>query len=192
VLARQGVPARESIHNLVAVTCGAEPRPTGFEVVSFRPMMTLPIPGGEPQALTVPPLLEILEHCERQRYREILVSTPGPLGLAGLAAGKLLGIPVTGVYDTTLPGQVRRWTGSHSLEEMSWLYLRWLFGAMDALWVAGRHDRERLAGRGFDVARMREMDAVAGEALGFRREPDPAVPSWSPEEERIAAIGERA
>ncbi|HVR99188.1 MAG TPA: glycosyltransferase [Thermoanaerobaculia bacterium] len=161
VLADQGVPARERSSSLVAITCGAEPRPTGFEVVSFRPMMTLPLPGYEPQVLTVPPLLEVLEHCERTRYRQILVSTPGPLGLIGLAAGKLLGIPVTGIYDTTLPGQVRRWTGSHSLEEMSWLYLRWLFGAMDALWVASRHDRERLAGRGFDVARVREERIVA-------------------------------
>ena len=99
-------------------------------------------------------------------YREILVSTPGPLGLVGLAAGKLLGIPVTGIYDTTLPGQVRRWTGSHSLEEMSWLYLRWLFGAMDALWVASRHDRERLAGRGFDVARVREEERIVAMAEG--------------------------
>jgi hypothetical protein len=83
----------------------------------------------------VPPLLEILDHCERQRYSEILISAPGPLGLAGLAAGKLLGIRLTGLYAADLPLAVRRLTGSPALEDLAWAYVRWFFRHMDR--VAG-------------------------------------------------------
>jgi len=36
-------------------------------------------------------VLEVLEHCERERYAQIFVSTPGPMGLLAVAAGKILG-----------------------------------------------------------------------------------------------------
>lgn len=146
--------AREQGRELVAVTCGVERPPADLAVRNFEPLMEFPVPGYESQKLTVPPLLEILDHCEKERYSEIVVSTPGPLGLLGLAAGKLLGIPVTGIYHTDFPLYVRHLAGSPALEDMTWAYMRWFFGAVDGLYVASRCYRDVLVERGFDPARL--------------------------------------
>jgi glycosyltransferase involved in cell wall biosynthesis len=146
--------ARERGHQLVAVTSGCDSPPADLAVADFKPILRFPVPGYESLQMTLPPLLEILDHCERERYSEIIVSTPGPLGLAGLAAGKLLGIPVTGIYHTDFPVYVRHLAGSPALEEMTWGYMRWFFGQMEKLYVASHFYRDLLAGHGFDRSRL--------------------------------------
>jgi glycosyltransferase involved in cell wall biosynthesis len=139
---------------LVAITCGEASPPPDLPVHDFKPFAQFPIPGYESQTLQLPPLLEVLEHCERERYSEILISTPGPLGLVGLVAGKLLGIPVTGIYHTDFPLYVRHLAGSATLEEMTWTYMRWFFGRMDRIFVSSRCYLDLLAEHGLPQARM--------------------------------------
>lgn len=146
--------ARRRGRCLVAITCGETNPPPDLEVRDFRPVAQFPIPGYESQTLALPPLLEVLEHCERERYSEILISTPGPLGLAGLAAGRLLGIPVTGIYHTDFPMYVRHLSGSATLEELTWTYMRWFFGSMERVFVASRCYLDLLAEHGLDRAKM--------------------------------------
>ena len=154
---------QEDGRELVAVTCGSGgDLPAGLPVRSFEPLLELPLPGCEPQTLRVPPVLEILDLAERERYSEILISTPGPIGLAGLAAGKLLGIRLTGVYRTDFPLYVRQLSGSQALEDLAWAYTRWFFGRMDRVCVVGRRQRERLVQRGFDPARLELVPRGAG------------------------------
>jgi hypothetical protein len=145
--------AKERGYELVAVTCGTGGH-DGLPVRSFEPLIELPLPGCEPQTLRVPPILEMIDLAERERYSEILISTPGPTGLAGLAAGKLLGIRMTGVYHADFPLAVRRLAGSPALEELTWVYLRWFFGQMDRVYVTGHGQRDRLIERGFDRSRL--------------------------------------
>lgn len=139
---------------LVAVTCGRERPAADLAVRAFAPLLELPLPGHPSLKLTLPPLLEVLEHCERERYSEILVGTAGPLGLVGLAAGKLLGIRVTGLCRAGFPSHVRRLSGSPALEDLAWVYLRWFFTAMDTVVVVSRRDHETLVAQGFDPARL--------------------------------------
>lgn len=146
--------ARRRGRCLVAITCGESNPPPDLEVRDFRPVAQFPIPGYESQTLALPPLLEVLEHCERERYSEILISTPGPLGLVGLAAGRLLGIPVTGIYHTDFPMYVRHLSGSATLEELTWTYMRWFFGGMERVFVASRCYLDLLAEHGLDRAKM--------------------------------------
>lgn len=120
--------------DLVAVTCGGE-SPSGLPVRSFEPLLEVPLPGLP--ALRIPPVLEILDLCERERYTEILIDTPGPVGLAGLLAGKLLGIRLTATRHTDLPAAVRRLSGSPALEDLARAYTRWFFGQMDLVGAAG-------------------------------------------------------
>jgi hypothetical protein len=140
------------------LTCVPEPdckaASTNLPVHRFRSRMQVPLPGWERRRLLVPPLLEVIDRCEAERYAEIVISTPGPLGLLGAAAGRLLGIPVTGVWREDVPAQVRAATGSESLKELSWIYLRWLYGQAGRVWVPSHHEREVLVARGFDPARL--------------------------------------
>jgi hypothetical protein len=101
----------------------------------------------------------VLDHCERARFTEIVISTPGPFGLLGVAVGRLLGIPVTALWCTDLPAQARRLGGSPVVEELAWAYLRWLFGQAERIHVPSARDWELLAERGFPPARLELLAA---------------------------------
>lgn len=148
--------ARESGRSLTAITCAtlAAAPADDPSVRRFEPWDEFPLPGYESQKVTLPPVAEILDHCEAERYSEILVSTPGPLGLLGRLAGKMLGIPVTGIYHTDFPAYVRHLSGSPALEEATWGYMRWFFGGMERIYVASDFYRQALAERGFPASRL--------------------------------------
>lgn len=145
---------------LPVLTCGPETEPVADppeRLHRFAPLSSFPLPGYESLTLSVPPWLELLDHCERAGYGELIVSTPGPMGLAGLAAGRLLGLPVTGVYHTDFPLYLRHLTGDPLLEEGAWAYMRWFFGGMDRLYVPSAFYADALAAHGFDRGKLREM-----------------------------------
>ena len=144
-----------------ALTCAALPRRTGLPVHRFPAWLQVPLPGWERRKLAIPPLLEVIDRCETERYSEIVISTPGPFGLLGLLAGRLLGIPVTAVWQEDVAARVRSASGSDTLAEMSWIYLRWLFGQASRIWVPSQHERETLIARGFDQERLAVIPATA-------------------------------
>ena len=144
--------------------CGQQP--SGLPVRSFEPLLELPLPGDGSRPLRVPPLLEILDLCERERYTEILIATPGPIGLAGLAAGKLLGIRTAAVYAAGFPRYLQYLAGSPALEELAWAYMRWFCGQMDCVYVDGHAYHDLLVRRGFDPARMEPLPVERSRMAG--------------------------
>jgi len=153
---------------LVAIRCGrpAELRRhvPNVECATFPPLFTLPLaPESIPDLadLPVPPLLPVLEHCERARYPEVVVSTPGPLGLAGLLAGKLLGVRITGVYPHGLLRRIAAGAASDAVVAAARLYVRWFYGQTDRVAAADPAGRERLIDLGLDPARIAVVPAVA-------------------------------
>ena len=115
---------------------------------------------GEEARLGVPPLLEILDLCERERYTEIVVGTPGPLGLTGLLAARLLGVPLVALVRTDIPAIVQRITREVFLEDLARDLVRRFYGAADRLLVATRFERELLLADGFAPERIE----IVGEA----------------------------
>lgn len=133
----------EEGEDLVVVTCGGGGEaPSGPAVHAFEPLLEIPLPGLP--TLRIPPVLEMLDLCERERYAEILIDTPGPVGLAGLVAGKLLGIRLTAVQGTDLPAEIRRLSGSPALEDLARVYTDWFYGQMDRISI-GVHTAEEMA-----------------------------------------------
>ncbi len=108
--------------------------------------------------LSVPPLLEILDLCERERYSEIVVGAPGPLGLAGLLAARLLGLPLLALVRTDIPAIVQRFTREVFLEDLARDLVRWFYRAADRLVVATRFERELLLADGFAPERIEIAD----------------------------------
>lgn len=155
---------------LEAVTCAtdADSRMAGLQVHRFPSWQQIPLPGWTGRKLAVPPLLEVIDLCETERYSEIVISTPGPFGLLGLLAGKLLGIPVTAVWQEDISARVRSVSGSETLAEMAWAYQRWLFGQAARIWVPSQPERKTLIARGFDPARLTVIPAGRNLALVAR------------------------
>jgi hypothetical protein len=144
----------------IALTCGRGKPSADPAVRTFEALLELPLPGGGSRPLRVPPVLEMLDLCERERYSEILISTPGPVGLAGLAAGKLLGIRRTALLHPGFHDELLQFlAGSPALEQLAGVYLRWFCGQMDRVCVSSQAQRELLLRRGFDGDRLEVLAA---------------------------------
>ncbi len=140
----------------------------GVALRVFSPWFDLPL-GAEAAApiLGVPPILEILDLCERERYTEIVVSSPGPLGLAGWLAARLLGLPLVALVRTDIPAIVQRITREVFLEDLTRDLVRRFYGAADRLLVATRFERELLVADGFAPQRIEIVgEVVAEERVG--------------------------
>jgi glycosyltransferase involved in cell wall biosynthesis len=102
----------------------------------------------------VPSLLRSLKSIHEYQPTEIIVSTPGPVGLMGLLAGRLLNIPVRAVYHTDFAKQVVDIAGSPGLAEHVDTYMKWFHDQADENLVPTRAYMDILDGRGYDAAKM--------------------------------------
>jgi hypothetical protein len=111
-----------------------------------------------------PPFMDMLAFCESERFTEILVSTPGPVGLVGLASAKLLGVPLTAVYAGDLHERVRAAIASPSLEAGVGRLLVWFFGQTRRVFVPSAEVADELLAQGLEAWRVRvvpELFSVA-------------------------------
>src|SRR5437588_2989482 len=69
-------------------------------IKNFRPIGEFELPEYELQRLSFPPIMQILDYIQREQFTEIIISTPGPMGLVGLLAAKMLNLKTSGIYHT--------------------------------------------------------------------------------------------
>ena len=150
--------ARESDRELVVVTCLEEaPEEAGLEIRNFAPVGMFSVPEYTEQRLAFPPFLDLLEYLERGEFTEVVVSTPGPLGLVALAAAKLLGIPVSGIYHTDFPRYVGILTEDEFMAQATWRFMCWFYGQMDVVFAPSEWYREQLRRNGLGHKRIEVM-----------------------------------
>jgi glycosyltransferase involved in cell wall biosynthesis len=142
-------------HDLTLVSVAASAPAYPGRVQNFTPVGTFALPDYPTMTLAFPPFLDVLEFCDREQFTELIVSTPGLAGLAALAAGKLLNIPLVGIYHTDLPQYIRYYTDDEAMESAAWRYLSWFYGQMDAVMVPSGAYRQQLVAKGFDENKLR-------------------------------------
>ncbi len=134
---------------LKVVTCLADDAVDARESVMDLPCVWgLPLPYYESYTVRVPSLLRAMKMLHGFQPDEILVSTPGTLGLTGLLAARLLGIPCKGVYHTDFREQVRDIAEDESVVEIVETYVRWFYASLDHVMVPTEEYIELLAERG--------------------------------------------
>jgi len=104
--------------------------------------------------LRVPSVLASLSLIYSSEPDEIFISTPGPVGLIGLLAAKLLHIPCTGVYHTDFTRQAHQITGDDSVARLTETYLDWFFSSVNNVAVPTKEYIGMLAKRGIPAVRM--------------------------------------
>ncbi len=128
----------------------------------FAPVGSFALPEYPEITLNYPPFLEMLAWAAEQDFDMILTATPGPVGLAGLAIARVLGIPVHGTYHTAFPQYVRMFTEDPAMEDAAWRAMRWFYGQMDAVWAPSRSTarelEDRAIARGKAVVHPRGVD----------------------------------
>lgn len=63
----------------------------------------------------LPPLTKILRHLDKHQPDVIHISTPGPMGLIGYIAARMLRVPVLGVYHTDFPAYIDQLFDDHAM-----------------------------------------------------------------------------
>jgi glycosyltransferase involved in cell wall biosynthesis len=124
-------------------------------IKNFRPIGEFALPEYELQRLSFPPVMQILDYIQREQFTEIIISTPGPMGLVGLLAAKMLNLQTSGIYHTDIPEYVRILTEDRFLESLAWSYMHWLYGQVDTVFVNSEHYRKCWIDRGFAPEKLK-------------------------------------
>src|SRR5437870_12489830 len=92
---------------LIVITSRNELMIDGIPIKHFKPIGEFELPEYELQKLSFPPILQMLDYIQRERFTEVIISTPGPIGLTALLAAKMLNLQTSGIYHTDFPQYVR-------------------------------------------------------------------------------------
>jgi glycosyltransferase involved in cell wall biosynthesis/predicted metal-dependent phosphoesterase TrpH len=151
-------------------------------VVGFGPLEAFEVPGypagdldaAHTQRIGVPPILEMMQWCVENRIELIQVSTPGPVGLAGMLIARLLGTPLIGQYHTNVPEYAARLIDDPTLAAICRSLVGWFYAGLDRVIVPSRATRQtvielgvpahrvQLIERGVDSERFSPTQRVAG------------------------------
>ena len=149
--------ARERGWPITVMTSMEVPPDSGTEAINFPPLGTFALPEYDSQKMVFPPFMDVIETLERGNYSEVIISTPGPMGLTALAATRLLGLRPVGIYHTDFPKYVKCLTQDEVLEQLAWRYMQWFYGQMDRIYVPSEYYRKLLSENGFEPSRLRVL-----------------------------------
>lgn len=141
--------------NLIVVTSRRDLTVDDIPIKNFRPIGEFELPEYELQRLSFPPIMQILDYVQREQFTEIIISTPGPIGLTGLLAAKMLNLQTSGIYHTDFPEYIRILTEDRFLESLAWSYMHWLYGQMDTVFVNSEQYRKSWIDRGFAPEKLK-------------------------------------
>ena len=140
--------------DLTVITCDSQTRPPMKGQMNFNPIGVYGFPEYPEQKMFLPPLLEILNYCYEQRFTQIHVATPGPLGLAALAVARIMKIPLSGTYHTAIPQYAHILTGDYAIEELVWKYTTWFYDQLNLILVPSTSTERELIGKGIDPKKI--------------------------------------
>ncbi|MEI8292542.1 MAG: glycosyltransferase [bacterium] len=142
-------------HDVTIMTCRSEIADHGVPLKNFEPIGEFELPEYELQRLSFPPVLQIFDYLQQGGFSELIISTPGPIGLCALAASKMLGLRAVGIYHTDFPQYVRILTDDSFMETLTWNYMHWFYNQLDVLYVNSEDYRKCWIERGIPRERLR-------------------------------------
>lgn len=124
-------------------------------VMNFRPIGTYELPEYPEQKIFYPPLLEMLHYCYEADINHIHTATPGPIGLAALAIAKILKLPISGTYHTSIPQYAQALTGDAVIEDLAWKYVLWYYDQLDVIYAPSHSTCDELIEKGINADKIR-------------------------------------
>jgi glycosyltransferase involved in cell wall biosynthesis len=121
-------------------------------------VVAVDLPEYEALKLRVPPFLELLKLLQESGFTKMQISTPGPVGIAGLLAAKLLQIETSSTYHTSFPEYVENYTRDISLEALTWKYMLLFYHSVDEVVVPSKFIARQLHERGLRNRKLLILD----------------------------------
>ena len=140
---------------LVVITSLSNQQICDIPIKNFPPIGEFELPEYELQKLSFPPILQMLDYIQREKFTEIIISTPGPVGLTALLAAKMLNLQTSGIYHTDFPQYIRILTEDSFLESMAWRYMHWFYGQLDTVFVNSEEYRQSWIKHGLDPVKLK-------------------------------------
>lgn len=107
--------ANQTGRDLQVITSTSFKTPQWDNIFNFEPVFSMRMPRYEQLEVALPPMLRMLRHIDKHQPDLIHISTPGPVGLIGFIAARMLRVPVLGVYHTDFPAYVDHLFDDHAL-----------------------------------------------------------------------------
>ncbi|MBN2830483.1 MAG: glycosyltransferase [Candidatus Cloacimonetes bacterium] len=122
--------------------------------VNLPSMYDFKLPFYECQKIKIPSLLKALKIIDNEQPDEIIISSPGPLGVIGLFAGKMMQIRTKAIYHTDFTAEASHIIGDENASRIINAYEQWFFNQADVISVPTHEYINILDGRGFQRSKM--------------------------------------
>jgi len=143
-LRKLAVESRRAGLDLRLVGCGPVAQPTvdADGVVRLPSVLEHRLAEYPDLVWSVPHMPPLLRFLEEEQIDLVQASTPGPVGIAALAAARLTGLPVVGQYHTDVPEYALHLTGDPAAAAVVRTLVGWVYRAFDHVlvpseWVGG-------------------------------------------------------
>lgn len=143
--------------NLIPVTCLLEKEKSAVlppQIIDLPVIWSYTPEEFSMYTLRIPSILKSVKIISEQCPDEILISTPGPIGLLGLLIAKILHIPCRAIYHTDFAEQAIHILDDESVHKLIDDYQRWFHSLCDEIKVPTREYISILSKRGFNRSRM--------------------------------------
>jgi hypothetical protein len=105
--------------------------------------------------IKIPSILKSLKIIFELKPEEVVVSTPGPVGLIGLLAARLMSVKLKIIYHSDFAKQIGSMIQDEPTNPVVDAYQRWFHNLADEILVPTRRYIDILEGRGFDPAKLK-------------------------------------
>lgn len=122
-----GAEGHETGRRLHIQTCTRMPVPETSYISNHEPVFARSMPGYQGLEIVLPPLLRMLREADRFQPDVIHISTPGPVGVVGLIAAKMLRTPIVGVYHTDFPAYIEHLFQDEVYSGITAAYMRFFY-----------------------------------------------------------------
>ena len=123
-------------------------------LTAFAHDWALPLPTYEELELRFPLITDVLALVELERPRIVHVATPGPVGVCGLVAARLLDLPVVGSYHTELGPYTLHLTHDLLVAQAMDLWVDWFYRQCRIVLAPTSHVADALRARGHADVRV--------------------------------------
>jgi glycosyltransferase involved in cell wall biosynthesis/predicted metal-dependent phosphoesterase TrpH len=144
-------------YQLKLVTCVDTDKidvPLPPNTLNFLPLKEVVVPGYETQSIGFPSLLTLMSKIIQEQPDQIIISTPGPLGLGAMLCAKLMDLPVKTIYHTDFAEQIMRISNEPTLATITDYCVNNFYRQSDLIFVPSKFYIEKLTRAGLDLAKM--------------------------------------
>ncbi len=122
--------------------------------LNFMPIEEVEIPGYEQQKVGFPSLFAMMRKITLEQPDQIIISTPGPVGLGAMLCAKLMDLPVKTIYHTDFAEQIMRMTNEPTLARSADYLVNAFYQQSDQVFVPSKAYIDKLSAGGLEPSKL--------------------------------------